>query len=63
MIDRVEFPGGDAGRIEADLIGFAGVDGTVHAVLRLDSGTYRSIQLLHIARVANPIAPLLEAAE
>lgn len=50
MIDRVEFPGGDAGRIEADLIGFVGIDGTVHAVLRLDNGKYRSVSLLHIER-------------
>lgn len=63
MIDRVEFPGGDAGRIEADLIGFVGVDGTVHAVLRLDTGRYRAISVLQIARVANPIAPILQAAE
>lgn len=62
MIDRVRFPDG-SGYSDADLIGFASADGSAQAVLRLDNGKYRSISLLLITRVANPIEPVLQAAE
>jgi hypothetical protein len=59
MLDRVRYPDGD-GFSEADLVGFCQVDHAAHAVLRLDNGGYRSISLLKIKRLANPIDAALE---
>ena len=56
MIDRVRYPDGFS-YSEADLIDVVGIDGSAHAVLRLDNGKYRAISLLQIVRLVNPIAP------
>jgi len=59
MLDRVRYPDGD-GFSEADLVGFCQVDHAAHAVLRLDNGGYRSISLLKIKRVVDPVVAALE---
>ena len=63
MIDRVRYPDASSGGYsDADLIGFVGVDGSAQAVLRLDNGKYRTVSLLHIVRLANPLELTAEPA-